>query len=71
MNYGALLHLSMSTMDNIRQYHGGLQTKKLGQKTKSSLLSKATFTVSQFLDTQRCHPDLYAVASHLEVTKTN
>ena len=31
MNYGALLHSSMSKMDNTIQYHGGLQTRKFGQ----------------------------------------
>ena len=31
MNYGALLHSSMWTTDNITLYHAGLQTKKLGQ----------------------------------------
>ena len=30
-NYGALLHSSMLTTDNIIQYHGGLQTRKFGQ----------------------------------------
>jgi hypothetical protein len=31
MNYGALLHSSMSTTDNTIQDHGGLQTRKFGQ----------------------------------------
>jgi hypothetical protein len=33
-NYGALLHSSMSTMDNTIQYHGGLQTRKFGHNKK-------------------------------------